>query len=124
LTHWPIQLHLINPAAQHFQNADLLIAADCSAFTLGGFHSEFLKGRKLVIACPKLDSGLDQYLEKIKALLTQSNVNTVTVVRMEVPCCFSLVNLVKAAREQSEVKTPIKEIVVGINGNILSNTWI
>ncbi|HOE04480.1 MAG TPA: 4Fe-4S dicluster domain-containing protein [Bacteroidales bacterium] len=124
LTQWPIQLHLINPSTPHFNGADLLIAADCTAFSMGNFHQDYLKGRKLVIACPKLDQGLDVYLNKIKALITGAHINTITVMRMEVPCCFSLVQIVKRAIEETGSKVPVKEIVVGIDGNIISNNWI
>lgn len=124
LTHWPIQLHLINPSAPHFIGSDLLIAADCTAFSVGNFHSEYLKGRKLIIACPKLDQGLDVYLEKIKALISEAKVNTITVLRMEVPCCFSLVSIVKRAIAETASKVPVKEVVVGASGNIISSNWI
>lgn len=124
LTHWPIQLHLINPSSPHFAGADLLIAADCTAFSMGNFHQDYLKGRKLIIACPKLDHGLDVYLEKIKALIMSAGVNTITMLRMEVPCCFSLVQIVNRAKEETGSKVPLKEIVVGINGNILSSNWV
>jgi hypothetical protein len=119
LTHWPIQLHLINPAAAHFQNADLLVAADCTAFSFGNFHDDFLKNKKLVIACPKLDHGQDTYLLKLVSLIKDSKVNTITVLRMEVPCCGGLVQLVKSAVDQSGRRVPVKEVVLGIGGQLL-----
>jgi NAD-dependent dihydropyrimidine dehydrogenase PreA subunit len=87
LTQWPVQMHLINPLASYFQGADLLVAADCVAFSSGNFHSKFLKGKKLAIACPKLDSNKDVYLEKMIRLIDNARVNTITVMIMEVPCC-------------------------------------
>ena len=119
LTHWPVQLHLINPAASYFQNADLLVAADCTAFTSANFHQDFLKNKKLVIACPKLDQGMDMYLQKLIKLIRDAKVNTITVLRMEVPCCGGLVQLVNTAVERSGRKVPVKEIVLGIKGQVL-----
>lgn len=124
LTQWPVQLHLANPAATYFKNADLLVAADCTAFTIGNFHSKYLKGKKLVIACPKLDSNQDVYLRKIKALIDQAEINTLTVMIMEVPCCGGLVQLVKNAVNDSKRKVPVKLIIVGIEGVIKKNEWI
>lgn len=122
LTHWPVQLHLINPEASLFDNEDLLISADCTAFSFGNFHAELLKNKKLIIACPKLDSGLDSYIEKIKVLSTR--VNTITVVIMEVPCCSGLIGIVKKAVSESGKKIPVKQIVMSIKGEILKNEWL
>ena len=120
LTHWPVQLHLVNPNAQHFQNADLLVAADCTAFSHGDFHRTFLKNKKLIIACPKLDKGLDIYLEKLGRLIKDAQVKSITVLRMEVPCCGGLSQLVNEAITRSGSKIPVKEIVLSVEGNILS----
>ena len=117
LAHWPVQLHLVNPRAPHFAGARLLAAADCTAFALGSFHSELLDGRALVIACTKLDSGRESYLEKLTALVASAS--TVEVAVMEVPCCSGLVRLVLEARERSGIGTPVKVITVGIEGGIL-----
>ncbi|MCB8999463.1 MAG: 4Fe-4S ferredoxin [Bacteroidales bacterium] len=124
LSHWPVQLHLINPSASYFQNADLLVAADCSAYAAGNFHADFLSNKKLVIACPKLDRGLDTYIEKLIVLINESKVNTITVLRMEVPCCGGLVHLVKNAVDMAGRKVPVKEIVLGIKGEVLGEEWI
>lgn len=124
LTHWPVQLHLINPAAEYFRNADLLVAADCTAFTSANFHEDFLKNKKLLIACPKLDHGLDTYLQKLISLINGAKVNTITVLRMEVPCCGGLVQLVSDAVVRSGRKVPVKEIVLGISGEVLGEKWI
>ncbi len=120
LSHWPVQLHLINPAAAHFRNADLLIAADCTAFAMGNFHSAYLKNKKLVIACPKLDHGQDSYLIKIKSLLDDAEVRSITVLRMEVPCCGGLFQLVKTALTNSQRTIPVTELVVSTQGKLLS----
>ncbi|HQG55797.1 MAG TPA: 4Fe-4S binding protein [Bacteroidales bacterium] len=124
LRHWPVQLHLINPSTPAFRGADLLVAADCTAFSTGGFHSRFLKGKSLVIACPKLDQGLDIYLEKIRILIEVAKVNTITVMVMEVPCCSGLLQIVKKAIENSSRKVPVKLIVIGINGSIKKEEWV
>jgi NAD-dependent dihydropyrimidine dehydrogenase PreA subunit len=124
LTHWPVQLHLINPAAEYFRNADLLVAADCTAFTSANFHEDFLKNKKLVIACPKLDHGQDTYMQKLIKLIADARVNTVTVLRMEVPCCGGLVQLVSDAVTKSGRKVPVKEVILGISGEILGEEWV
>jgi len=124
LGHWPVQLHLINPGATHFSRSDLLVAADCSAFSLGDFHQRWLKNRTLVIACPKLDQGKEIYLQKIITLIDQARVNTITVLIMEVPCCTGLLQLVEIAISRSMMKVPVKAVTIGIKGEILSEEWI
>lgn len=124
LTQWPVQLHLLNPHAGYLQGADLLLAADCTAFALGGFHGKLLKGKSLAIACPKLDSNLDSYLDKLVIMISESKINTLTVAIMEVPCCGGLMQLVKKALILSGRKIPVKQIMVGIQGEILSDEWV
>lgn len=124
LTQWPVQMHLINPAAQYFNGADLLVAADCVAFSHGNFHNSFLKGKKLVIACPKLDQGKDIYVQKLVRLIDEAKVNTVTAAIMEVPCCGGLSQMVQMATQMATRKVPVKEVVVSIRGEILSEEWI
>ena len=124
LTQWPIQLHLISPTAPYFRGADVVVAADCVAFSYGNFHNDFLKGKSLVIACPKLDSGMDRYIEKIKLMIDEAKVNTISVLMMEVPCCGGLLQMVKSAMAQASRKVPVKAIIVGISGQILSEEWV
>jgi len=124
LTQWPVQMHLINPSASYFQGADLLVAADCAGFSYGNFHNDFIKGRKMVIACPKLDQGTDSYIQKLVTLINVSKVNTITVVIMEVPCCGGLSRMVEMATQMATRKVPVKEVVIGIKGDILSEEWI
>jgi NAD-dependent dihydropyrimidine dehydrogenase PreA subunit len=124
LRQWPVQMHLINPNAPYFRNSDLLLAADCVAYSLGGFHSKYLKGRSLAIACPKLDHGMDIYLEKIKALIEVAKVNTITVMIMEVPCCGGLLQMVKSASASASRKVPVKLMIVGITGDVLREEWV
>ena len=123
LRQWPVQMHLINPGASYFRQTDLVLAADCVAFSLGNFHSKWLKGKTLAIACPKLDSGMETYVEKIKALIDQAEINTLTVMMMQVPCCGGLLQLVKMAAGQAERKVPVKKVIVGVEGDILSEDW-
>jgi hypothetical protein len=124
LRQWPVQLHLVNPAASYFQGSDLLVAADCSAFSVGDFHSKWLKNRSLVIACPKLDQGKEIYLKKFIDLIQESRVNTITVLIMEVPCCGGLLQLVQLAVQRSLRKVPVKAVTVTIKGEIFDEQWV
>jgi|YNPBryBLVA2012_1023415.scaffolds.fasta_scaffold00752_13 NAD-dependent dihydropyrimidine dehydrogenase PreA subunit len=114
---WPIQLALLNPAAPYLQRADLLIAADCTAFAFGNFHREFLRDKVPAILCPKLDE-IDGYAEKLERLFQDASIRSVTVVHMEVPCCFGLRDLVRTALKNSRKNIPYCEVVVGIDGTI------
>ncbi len=124
LRQWPVQMHLINPNASYFQGSDLLVAADCVAFSMGGFHSKHLKGKSLAIACPKLDHGSDIYIQKLTALVDTAKVNTITVMMMEVPCCGGLLQMVKSALSQASRKVPVKMMIVGIAGEVLKEEWV
>ena len=108
LTHWPIQLHLLSPLASQYKNSDLLLAADCVAFTLGNFHQRYLSGKTLAIACPKLDHSQQIYLEKLISLINDANINTLTVMIMQVPCCGGLLRLAQQAAAQAKRKIPVK----------------
>ncbi|MBI5400458.1 4Fe-4S ferredoxin [Candidatus Saganbacteria bacterium] len=124
LRQWPLQLHLISPLAPYYQKADVLLSADCVAFTVGDFHKDFLKGKSLAIACPKLDEGQDIYVEKIKSLIDDAKINTLTVMIMQVPCCGGLVALAKEALKAAKRKIPVKAIVVSLQGDVLSEEWV
>lgn len=124
LTHWPVQLHLISPQAPHYAGSDLLLAADCTAYALGDFHKAYLKGRTLAIACPKLDVKQEVYVQKIKALIDEGRINTLTVVIMQVPCCGGLLRLARQAATESTRKVPVKCVVVGLEGVILKDEWL
>lgn len=124
LRQWPIQLHLVSPVAPYYQGADVLLTADCVAYALGGFHNDYLKGKSIAIACPKLDQGQNIYTEKIKAWFEDAKINTLTVLIMQVPCCMGLVHLAKEALANSKRKVPVKAVVVGLQGEILSEDWI
>jgi len=124
LRQWPVQMHLINPNASYFHNADLLMAADCVAYSTGGFHNKYLKGRSLAIACPKLDHNTEIYVEKLTALIDTAKVNTITVMIMEVPCCGGLLQMVKAASSRASRKVPVKEMMISISGEVLKEEWV
>ncbi|MCX7955028.1 MAG: 4Fe-4S binding protein [Bacteroidales bacterium] len=124
LRQWPIQLHLISPYAPYFQNADLIIAADCTAFAFGNFHKKFMKGKTITIACPKLDQNTKIYIEKIITLINEAKINTIMVIMMEVPCCGGLFHFVKEAMEHTNRKVPIKKVIISIAGEILKEEWI
>ena len=124
LTHWPVQLHLLNPSSGFFYASDVVIAADCTAYAYADFHNEILRGKKLAIACPKLDSNKEVYVEKISEMIDSAKINTLTVVIMEVPCCGGLIQLAKMALERSTRKVPVKKIIVGVEGKIISENWL
>jgi NAD-dependent dihydropyrimidine dehydrogenase PreA subunit len=123
LTHWPVQMHLINPGAACYQNADLLLAADCVAYAMGDFHS-YLNNRALAIACPKLDANKEVYVQKLISLINEAKVNTITVMKMEVPCCGGILQLAQMAQSNATRKVPVKAITVGIQGEIIKEEWI
>jgi hypothetical protein len=124
LRQWPIQLHLISPMAPYYDKADVLLSADCVAFTVGDFHKDYLKGKSIAIACPKLDEGQDVYAQKITSLIDDAKINTLTVITMQVPCCAGLVSIAQQALEQAKRKIPIKSIVVSLQGDILQEDWV
>ena len=118
LRQWPIQLKLVPPVAPFLQNSDLVLAADCVSFAYGNFHADFLKGKSLLIGCPKLDDA-QMYQKKITDIINLANLKSLTVLYMEVPCCFGLVNLAKQALEASGKKIPFKAVKIGIQGNVV-----
>ena len=124
LRQWPVQLHLLNPAAGYFMNADVVLASDCSAFTVGDFHRKFIKGKILAIACPKLDSNKESYVQKLAAMISESRINTLTVVMMEVPCCGGLMHLAQMAVHSAGRKIPLKRVIVSVQGEVLQDEWI
>ena len=124
LRQWPVQLHLVNPMASYFQGADVVLAADCVAFAMGDFHNRLLKNKSLAIACPKLDTNKEVYIDKLATMVSDAKINTLTVPIMEVPCCGGLIQMAKMAVQQSGRNIPIKKIVVGIKGDILHEEWV
>lgn len=119
LKQWPIQLHLVPPHAPYYQGKDVLLAADCVAYAMGDFHKDYMKNKSIAIACPKLDDGLDVYIEKIKLMIDNAKINSLTVMMMEVPCCFGLMQIVKEAVKKANRKIPVRSIIVSLQGEIL-----
>jgi Pyruvate/2-oxoacid:ferredoxin oxidoreductase delta subunit len=119
LGHWPVQIRLVPPGAPFLKNADLLIAADCVPVAYPNFHADFLKGRAVMIGCPKFDDAQEN-VNKLAAVFKESQIKSITSVVMEVPCCSALPMIVKKAFEKSGVDIPFKEVVVSARGEILS----
>lgn len=124
LQQWPVQMHLVNPNASYYRNADVLLAADCVAFSMGNFHKDALKGKGLAIACPKLDQGTDIYVDKLRQMIDVAMINTLQVMVMEVPCCGGLIQMAKKALEGASRKIPIKQTVISIRGEVLNEQWV
>lgn len=116
LAQWPVQLHLVPPTAPFFQGADVVLAADCAPFAYADFQEELLKGKALAIACPKLDD-TTPYVDKLTAMITQSNIKSLTVVHMEVPCCNGLVSMARQAIAKSGRDIPFETVCIGIRGD-------
>lgn len=116
LRQWPVQIKLAPVNAPYFENADLLIAADCTAYAYGSFHSDFMKNNIVLIGCPKLDD-ID-YSQKLEAVISSNSINGITVTRMEVPCCGGIETAVKKAVEKSGKNIPLKVVTIGIDGKV------
>lgn len=119
LGNWPVQLKLVSPMAPYFQNADVLLVADCVPFALADFHQKILRGNPVVVGCPKLDDA-QFYVDKLADLLSSSNIKSLTVVHMEVPCCTGLQCIAETALEQSGQTIPLEDITVSIKGEIIN----
>ena len=119
LSHWPVQLTLVPPIAPFLQGADLVLAADCVPFAYAGFHRDFLRGHALLVACPKLDD-FQAHQRKLTDILRLAQPKSLTVVHMEVPCCFGIVHMAKQAIQQSGRDIPFKEVTIGVRGDLKS----
>jgi ferredoxin len=117
LRQWPIQLHLVPPHAPYLQNADLILVADCVPFAHANFHLDFLKGKAIAIGCPKLDD-IAAYVSKVTQILESSNIKSVKVVHMEVPCCHGLVHVAREAIRRSGKDIPLETVIIGIKGEV------
>jgi len=117
LGHWPVQLTLVPPSAPFLQGADIVLAADCAPFAYAGFHQDFIRDHALLVACPKLDD-FQAHQEKLNDILFISSIRSITVVRMEVPCCSGLLHMAKEAINASGKDIPLKEVVIGIRGEV------
>ena len=118
LSQWPVQIKLVPVAAPYFDGADLLIAADCTAFAYGNFHNEFIRNHITLIGCPKLDDV--DYTDKLTRIIAENDIKSVTVVRMEVPCCGGLENAAKRALKASGKFIPWRVVTVSTDGRILN----
>ncbi|MBP2033688.1 NAD-dependent dihydropyrimidine dehydrogenase PreA subunit [Clostridium algifaecis] len=118
LRQWPVQLKLINTRAPYLKEANLLVAADCTAYAYADFHRDFIKNHITVIGCPKLDD-ISYYEDKLAEIIKNNNLKSITVIRMEVPCCGGIVNAVKNAMLKTQTIIPYKEIVISTEGSIL-----
>jgi ferredoxin len=116
LNQWPVQIKLVPVNAPYFNNANLLVAADCSAYAYGNFHQEYMRGKITLIGCPKLDEG--DYTAKLSAIIKDNNIKSVTVTRMEVPCCFGIENAVKTALQNSGKMIQWQVVEISTDGNI------
>ncbi len=124
LTQWPVQLHLVSPAAPYFNNKELIIMSTCGPLVSANVHDEYLKNRSVVVACPKLDK-TDPYVAKLAAIFGQNNIPKITVVRLEVPCCGGLSQMtIEAARTSGKSNLTIEEHVLGVSGDLLKSTII
>ena len=117
LTQWPVQIKLLPTKAPYYENANLLIAADCTAYAYGNFHNEFIRNHVTLVGCPKLDEG--DYAEKLTAIIANNNIKSVTIVRMEVPCCGGLENAAKRALQASGKFIPWSVVTISTDGRIL-----
>ncbi|MHB9037129.1 MAG: ATP-binding protein [Armatimonadota bacterium] len=117
LRQWPVKLYLVNPQAPYFEDADLLLAADCVPFALGSFHPDFLRGKTLVTGCPKFDD-VQVYLGKLNSIISLNNIKSITVIQMEVPCCSGLLKLAEMAVSGSGKDVPVESVVVSLKGEV------
>ena len=118
LTHWPIQIKLVPIKAPYFIGADLLIASDCTAFSYGNFHNKFMRNHVTLVGCPKLDSV--DYSEKLSAIIRENDIKSITIVRMEVPCCGGMEYAAKMALKASGKDIPLEVVTISIDGKILT----
>lgn len=123
LRQWPVQLALVPPSAPYFKGADLLITADCVPFAYGNYHNDFLRNRAVVVGCPKLDD-VNRYIEKLEELIKINDLESITVLKMEVPCCSGIASAAKLARNASEIEIPIKVVTISLEGEVLKKEYI
>ena len=116
LVNWPVQIKLVSVNAPYFTNADLLIAADCTAYAYGDFHQRFIRGRITLVGCPKLDEG--DYTEKLAAIIANNSIKSIAVVRMEVPCCGGLQRAAEEALRRSGKELPLEVVTISTSGEI------
>ncbi|MFZ5450025.1 MAG: ATP-binding protein [Thermodesulfobacteriota bacterium] len=123
LSHWPIKLRLVAPKAPFLKGASLLVAADCAPFAAGDFHSRYLEGNAVVCGCPKFDD-VPEHVAKLTAILKENDIQEISIVNMEVPCCFGLVQIVRQALEASGKSLPVTICTLGTAGQLLQQQKI
>lgn len=119
LRQWPVELKLLNPVASYFQDVDLLVSADCVPFAFANFHQRFLKGKALVVFCPKLDNAHEEYIEKMTLILKENNIRSITVAHMEVPCCSATTHVVEEAVKRSGKQLVIRDYTISLQGEMI-----
>jgi MinD superfamily P-loop ATPase containing an inserted ferredoxin domain len=119
LKQWPIQLHLVSPSASYYRDGNLLLTADCVGFAYPDFHKDFLDGKSIAIACPKLDTNREVYLEKLTRMIDENNLQSISVLIMQVPCCGGLLQIAQQAVEAASRKIPVDAVIISITGEIL-----
>lgn len=117
LMQWPVQIYLVPATAPFLRNADIAVIADCVPFAYANVHHDFLKGRTVLVGCPKFDDA-EAYIEKFRQIITNSRPRSIRVIRMEVPCCSGMTNIVQEARKRAKSDLPVEEVIVGIKGEI------
>lgn len=115
LTHWPVQIRLVPPGAPFLQNANLLIAADCTAVAARSFQEKYLEGRTVMMGCPKFDDG-EMYVQRFVDILQQCNLNSITILIMEVPCCSAMNVILRRAIDQAKVSVPVEQVTISVRG--------
>lgn len=123
LRQWPVQLQLVPASAPYLKNADLLVTADCVPFAYANYHNDFLKDKAVVVGCPKLDDTM-YYSEKLKDIISLNDLESITVLRMEVPCCGGISQAAKMGRDMSGINIPIKVITISVEGEVLRKDYI
>jgi NAD-dependent dihydropyrimidine dehydrogenase PreA subunit len=123
LRQWPVKLFLVNPDAPYFKDADLLLAADCTAFAYASIHPDYMKNKAVAIGCPKFDD-VQVYVDKLTQIIKKNNIKSVTVLHMEVPCCFGMMYVAKEAVEAAEVNIPVIPVTVSLKGEIKETTGL
>jgi NAD-dependent dihydropyrimidine dehydrogenase PreA subunit len=118
LSHWPVQLELVSPAAPYFADADLLLVADCVPFAMGDFHRQFLRDHSVAVGCPKLDDA-GFYVDKLADILRSNTVRSLTVVHMEVPCCSGLTRIAREALVRAAAEIPFEDVTIGLRGDVV-----
>jgi len=123
LSHWPIQIRLIPAAAKFLENCDLLVTADCTAVSYPNINRDFVNGRVVMMGCPKFDDA-QMYVDRFTEIFQQRNINSVTVLIMEVPCCSAMLQIIKKARDDARSSVPVRQVVVSVQGQILNDqSW-